>query len=463
MATVNITEQYLSDIGDAIREKRDVTTKYKPSQMASAIRGIRSASDVKLIPKVIRENGRYESLAEDNADGYNVISVDVVGRDAIVDDLTITENGTYNPADSGLDYFSQVTAEVEAEPNVDSKTITSNGTYLAEDDELDGYDEVTVNVSPNVGSKSITANGNYQAESDNLDGYSSVSVNVEPNVGTKTITENGIYIASADELDGYSRVTVNVSGGGGNIEIIQKDDWDEMTTEQKRAKGLVVVQTATTGYIRGIYVNGADYIAFIQSEMTPIYSWNESKNNTRTYNFLSTTLSGNDTLLCMAVVEQNGNNPSSDSNLAEIRSGSDGNGNYAVYLGAYSENSYASTYSGGDNWNNSGIVCFAFSTDVVLTIKELFYEQGKSGTYTYTYQATATDTALLLVCMRGGSEDGSYTIAGLTQTSHVTSTGARFNDVYFDEVDEGDEVSINIPYRAGSSNNGSLLVILFSM
>ncbi len=45
-----------------------------------------------------------------------------------------------------------------------------------------------------------------------------------------------------------------------SIPIISSQDWAALTTEEKQAYGLVIVQEATSGYERGIYVNGADYI-----------------------------------------------------------------------------------------------------------------------------------------------------------------------------------------------------------
>lgn len=44
MSKVLITESYLTDIGDAIRYKNSSTTKYKPSEMANAIRNIVGSS-----------------------------------------------------------------------------------------------------------------------------------------------------------------------------------------------------------------------------------------------------------------------------------------------------------------------------------------------------------------------------------------------------------------------------------
>jgi hypothetical protein len=45
MARVLVTDTYLEDIGDAIRDKLDVETTYKPSEMATAIESIEVAPE----------------------------------------------------------------------------------------------------------------------------------------------------------------------------------------------------------------------------------------------------------------------------------------------------------------------------------------------------------------------------------------------------------------------------------
>ena len=63
-----------------------------------------------------------------------------IGGEIEVDELNVTENGTY---DAGVNKaYNPVTVELP----LDSKTITENGTYTASDDNLAGYDEVTVAV-----------------------------------------------------------------------------------------------------------------------------------------------------------------------------------------------------------------------------------------------------------------------------------------------------------------------------
>ena len=63
-----------------------------------------------------------------------------IGGEIEVEELTVTENGTY---DAGVNKaYNPVTVELP----LSSKTITENGTYTASDDNLAGYDEVTVAV-----------------------------------------------------------------------------------------------------------------------------------------------------------------------------------------------------------------------------------------------------------------------------------------------------------------------------
>lgn len=63
-----------------------------------------------------------------------------IGGEIEVDELTVTENGTY---DAGVN---KAYNPVNVELPLSSKTITENGTYTASDDNLAGFDEVTVAV-----------------------------------------------------------------------------------------------------------------------------------------------------------------------------------------------------------------------------------------------------------------------------------------------------------------------------
>lgn len=69
------------------------------------------------------------------------------------------------------------------------------------------------------------------------------------------VTENDTYTAPSGTA--YSPVSVNVPPSG--VEIIDETDWDNMTTAQKQAKGVVAIRQFNSGYDRGVLVNGADY------------------------------------------------------------------------------------------------------------------------------------------------------------------------------------------------------------
>lgn len=69
---VLITEQHLTDIADAIRQKRNVSTTFYPSEMAEAIRNIQASV---LTSLSVNSNGVYTPGAD--ADGYSRVTVNV--------------------------------------------------------------------------------------------------------------------------------------------------------------------------------------------------------------------------------------------------------------------------------------------------------------------------------------------------------------------------------------------------
>lgn len=162
MTKVMVTEEYLENTGDAIREKNGSSSLYTPAQFASAIRAIDTSGNTG--SKTISANGTYSASA-DSLDGY--------------DEVTVNVPNTYASGDEGK--------------------VVSSGALVAQT------------------SRSVTANGTYDTTTND-----SVVVDVPTGggstLGTKTITQNGTYNASSDSLDGYSQVTVNVSGGGGSVQ-----------------------------------------------------------------------------------------------------------------------------------------------------------------------------------------------------------------------------------------------------
>jgi hypothetical protein len=84
---------------------------------------------------------------------------------------TVTEGGTYNPEDDGLDGYSSFIVDIPSAPVFVSKSITQNGTYNASDDDADGYSEVTVNIQNNIKLTKIMTQGKVSTASN----YASVS------------------------------------------------------------------------------------------------------------------------------------------------------------------------------------------------------------------------------------------------------------------------------------------------
>ena len=158
MAQGLITESYLSDIASAIRSKNGQSMSYTPSQMASAIQSIVSAGELTIISKVINENGVY-APSSDNADAFSGVVVNVPNTYNISDEGKVVASGSlltqgslsvYSNSIYDTTLFSQVNVDV-SQPVLVSKTITENGTYDPADDNADAYSEVVVNVSSGGG------------------------------------------------------------------------------------------------------------------------------------------------------------------------------------------------------------------------------------------------------------------------------------------------------------------------
>ena len=108
MAQVLVTEDYLSDVGQALRTKLGTSETFTPAQMGNAIRRIPTGEPSVLVSKSIVANGTYDP-ADDDADGYNAVTVNVPNSYSAGDEGKVVDNGA-------------LVAQT-------SQNITQNGTY----------------------------------------------------------------------------------------------------------------------------------------------------------------------------------------------------------------------------------------------------------------------------------------------------------------------------------------------
>lgn len=162
-----VSRSNLTAIGAAIRSKNKSTEKYLPSEMGPAIEALEDPSV--LTTKAVTANGTYDA-ADDEADGYSLVTVNVPNSYEAADDGKVVSSGA-------------LVAQT-------STTVTENGTV---DTTLNN--SVAVNV-PNTYAAAdegkVVSNGALAAQT------------------SRNVTENGTYDTTLND-----EVVVNVSGGGG--------------------------------------------------------------------------------------------------------------------------------------------------------------------------------------------------------------------------------------------------------
>ena len=152
MSKYVIDSSTLTSIADAVRAKTGSSRTIKVSDIPSEIDRISGSGIIPALKDIyISNNGTYDA-SDEGVDGYNSIVVNVPqDGTASLDTITITRNGIYPASSSQLDGFSEVIVNVpqEGQAVVDSITIDRNGTYHP-DVGIDGFNEVVVNVPQEI-------------------------------------------------------------------------------------------------------------------------------------------------------------------------------------------------------------------------------------------------------------------------------------------------------------------------
>lgn len=187
MANVIINDTHLNNIADSIRSKNGTSTKYKPSEMATAISNIPVGEDVTI--EVTQQNDL------------------IVAQSVTIDDIKLA---LQNKSTGGGEVVLQ---EKTVTPTKSSQTITPDENY-------DGLSKVTVKpigeeyVIP-TGTLNITTNGTH-----NVTNYASASVNVPSEDLTSELNTYENYLTTQETtIDDIILALQNKVAGSGSTDI----------------------------------------------------------------------------------------------------------------------------------------------------------------------------------------------------------------------------------------------------
>lgn len=149
---------------------------------------------------------------------------------------------------------------VKMEVNENEEVEINEGITISQDDVIHIYSLLPPSPDPEIIPLLAEENGTYTVPT-GKHGFNPVTVDVPsytPVINPITITENGTYNVPSG-VDGFGPVVVNVPSSG-EIPLLSRLQWQSLSAYQKKSYGLVAIQDATAGYLRGDLVNGADYI-----------------------------------------------------------------------------------------------------------------------------------------------------------------------------------------------------------
>lgn len=330
MSNALITNQYLTDIADAIRAKGGATGTMLPSAMAGNIRNISGGGtgtyqqktvSPSLLEQTVTPDSGYDALSsvkveamelqaktvapsttaqtiepDDGKDGLSSVTVSA----ATLQEKTATLGSSSQEitADSGYYGLSKVTVPASPSFTTQEKTVSPSTTAheVTPDSGVDGLSKVTVNaarlqtksVTPSSAAQTVAADSGYY-------GLSSVEVGAapEPTLIAKSITANGTYSAVSDNADGFSSVTVDVPSEASIDLLWTNDDTTTSFAQQKIYVDLtnydgVIVKYRFDNTSRW-YMHNYFTIPYTYSEPFPMYR-GTTTDGTVVYRYRATTI-----------------------------------------------------------------------------------------------------------------------------------------------------------------------------
>lgn len=202
-----ISNAYLEDIGDAIRQKKETDETYYPSQMGDAIRSIEG-----IVPSgtlAIDAEGTYDVTQ------YAEAVVDV--PEPVITSLTVAEDGTYS-VPQGVDGYNPVTVNTgvaELQDEIDSAVEASGCDPLVE-----GITALTAQANAKTGVSDATladAVGTLISEFGNPELWKTITLSedhVSPSIANPVYWRSFFGISEQDILDGYIFLVATSNNAG---------------------------------------------------------------------------------------------------------------------------------------------------------------------------------------------------------------------------------------------------------
>lgn len=192
MAKVLISDQYLTEIGAAIRTKLESANHYTPAQMGAAILSIPvggSAAPI-LQSKTIAPSANQQVITADS--GYDALSSVTISPVSSTT-LNVSSNGTYT-ATSGTFYSTVNVSIADSEVILQSKTATPSNVPVAvtPDSGYHGLSSVTINPIP---SNYADISNTTAMAGDVLAGETFVDANGTPKTGL--LITSSYYVGSS--------------------------------------------------------------------------------------------------------------------------------------------------------------------------------------------------------------------------------------------------------------------------